>query len=731
MSFVNPILFALGVAFVALPIVLHFLRRRRPPVLWGAMRFLQEAYRRRRRRMTLEQLLLLLCRCALVLLIALLIGRPMFGGASDAAGSREVFLVIDDSIASSRADDDGTALDALKARAAEFLDGLDASAGDRAALITLAGPAEAVVVPPSGDLASVRRLLMGLEPRGSAADLPGAFAIVGRAGADAEPAGRSVVVLSELRRGSISTGTPLPPVPASIERVVFAEPAASASANIAVMGVESLRSVVVGAGRVGGQASVSLARSGVPELPAATVSVELWASGGGRLAQSAIGFEAGQATATGLVWFELPESDDGRAVVLEARLATGDDTLEADNISRRPVDRRRSIEVGLIARQSATTASGGAALERFDASDWVRLALAPRPGSQDIRVVDVRPAGVDGPRLAPLDAAIVLSPDALDARAWSALRGFVDDGGLVVVTPPAGTDVQLWTDAFLSAFELGWSLDRDVTLAQGDSIAADALDSGSGLLGMLAGEFESLATGVGVSRTVGVDPSTSAARVEVRTQQGTALIVSGVPETGGTTGRGLVVYVASALVPSWTDLPTRPLMVPTMQELIRQGVGRARGDASAVAGRVAESALVARDGSGGMVDAAGVPAALPVRDAGVYRWAGVGGSSSVLSVNPDAAGSQLDTTDRGQLEAWLTASTGEGRLAWLDDAGGVRQAGSGGEPVRAGRVVLWLAALALGLAVVETLLARVASRGSSVADLAGSAAGRAAGSAAA
>ena len=100
MSLLNPILGALAFAFVALPIILHFLKRKRKPIQWGAMRFLIEAYRRKRRRMTLEQLLLLLTRCALVLLFALVVGRPIFGSSSKRSGPTELYIVLDDSVAS-------------------------------------------------------------------------------------------------------------------------------------------------------------------------------------------------------------------------------------------------------------------------------------------------------------------------------------------------------------------------------------------------------------------------------------------------------------------------------------------------------------------------------------------------------------------------------------------------------------------------------------------------------
>jgi hypothetical protein len=717
-SFANPILFALGFAFVALPIVLHFLRRRRPPVMWGAMRFLVEAYRRRRRRMTLEQLLLLLCRCALVIVVALLIGRPILGADSDDTGPREVLLVIDNSIASARSAEGGSALDVLKDRASELLAGLDSASGDRAALISLAGPAEAVVFPASGDIGAVQRRLMSLEPRDSAADLAGAFAIIGSSGADAEPAGRSVVVLSELRLGSTTLDAALPPLPASVERLVASEPSEEASANVAIAEVRSLRSVVIGAGRVGGQASVRLERSGDAELPAAEVGVELWAAGGGRLGEGRVMFDAGQQSATGLVWFDAPASDAAGPLLLEARLtgAQRADTLTADDRARTPIDRRRTIEVGVIARRSLVGRTG---LDRLDAADWVRLALSPESESSEIRTVDIVPSGVDGPRLSTLDAAVLLEPALMTPRAWQDLRAFVDAGGLLVVTPSGGEDVQLWTDGFLEAMDLGWSLERAVT-ERDDTLATELAESDSGgLLQMLAGEFEALATGVGVSRLLRIDPAGSP--VEVRTAEGDPFVVVGAPTTGST-GRGLVVFMAAPPTPAWTDLPATPLMVPMFQEIVRQGVGRAAGSVTTVAGRLGlgDTALIPLSETGEPV---GDASAGPIRDAGVFRVAEASSrKGGLIAVNPDIAGSRLDPVDRTRLAAWLAASAGgEEQLAWLDEAGVVKAAAGDRGESDPGRLALVLATLAAALAVVETLLARVASRGTGDAALAGGA----------
>ena len=78
-TLLHPGLFALGIACVSIPIILHLLKRKRRPIPWGAMRFLEQAYRKRRRILTIEQLILLVLRCVLLALIAMGVGSLMLG----------------------------------------------------------------------------------------------------------------------------------------------------------------------------------------------------------------------------------------------------------------------------------------------------------------------------------------------------------------------------------------------------------------------------------------------------------------------------------------------------------------------------------------------------------------------------------------------------------------------------------------------------------------------------
>lgn len=78
MTFAHPALAWAALGAVALPIVIHFLfRRRRVPLDWAAMDLLREAVRRTNRRTKFEQWMLLALRTLAVLAVGLAIAVPI------------------------------------------------------------------------------------------------------------------------------------------------------------------------------------------------------------------------------------------------------------------------------------------------------------------------------------------------------------------------------------------------------------------------------------------------------------------------------------------------------------------------------------------------------------------------------------------------------------------------------------------------------------------------------
>lgn len=714
MNLLNPILGLFAFAFVALPIILHFLKRKRKPVEWGAMRFLIEAYRRRRKRMTLEQLLLLLTRCALVLLFALAIGRPLLGSGPLSSGPTELYIVLDDSIASAVRDDGSAeAFESLRSQAVALLDTLSPESGDRAGLVLMSGPARAVIAPASSDLGAVRRAIERAERTDAAGDLHGALgALESALTTDEEnPASVTIALLSTLRAGAIDPERPLPrlDVQERTVKLIAGAPTDAALSNIAIAEIEPVRSVVLGESQRDGQSLIRLERSGAGLGEAERAMVSLSALGSSATSQAEAEFEPGQATTEVMLGFVLPATENAATPVLSATL--GNDANLADNAALLPIDRRGVLRVGVIASRPLV---GQVGLDRFTPADWVRLALSPGEASGELRLIDTTPSSLDAPRLATLDAAFLLEPDAVAAESWILLRRFVERGGLLVVMPPAKDSVQLWTDAMTESLSLDWQIAREPVNADAPlRIDTSSRPPSDRLLAMIAGELEQLSASVAFQTTLPILPAEGDDSALLTLEDGSVLLASAHPTTAsGRVLPGLVVYLASPPSLAWTDLPTRPLMVPLMQELVRQGVGLASGRPVRTAGMTGDlpgrATLV--------LSTEGEPIELPVRNAGRYELVDdAGESAGVLAVNADVRGSRIDAVPAAVLEAWLAASVGDvDRLSWLDAEGNTsaselaEQAGTkrtGADPW-----IVWLIAGALALAVAETLLARWSAR---------------------
>ena len=92
--FTAPVLAGIGAACIAIPVAIHLLsRHRRTRAPWGAMRFLQLAYKKQKNKLRLERWLLLLARCLIVLVAGLALAGPLLpdgafglGGDTSAAG---------------------------------------------------------------------------------------------------------------------------------------------------------------------------------------------------------------------------------------------------------------------------------------------------------------------------------------------------------------------------------------------------------------------------------------------------------------------------------------------------------------------------------------------------------------------------------------------------------------------------------------------------------------------
>ena len=165
--FLAPICLAAAAA-VLIPLALHLLRLRRPPVLpFSAIQFLRQADVRTRRARRLENLLLLLLRSLIILLLVLAFAMPVFDYAGTFGGDRRTLVLIFDAGAGMRMAGDEEN-EALFAKAREW--GLDLlntlERGDRAAILKTGSPEKSAwkIFPPASDHDRARERLTTMEP---------------------------------------------------------------------------------------------------------------------------------------------------------------------------------------------------------------------------------------------------------------------------------------------------------------------------------------------------------------------------------------------------------------------------------------------------------------------------------------------------------------------------------------------------------------------------------------
>jgi hypothetical protein len=751
-----------GLAAIAVPIIIHLLlRRRKKPMEWGAMRFVLEAYKKTRRRTNLERWLLLACRCLLIAALGVGLARPLVSGRSgEGRGGRTVWFVLDDGLIGQTTEEGKTDL----ARAVERCEGVLAtlSSGDRVGVVLAGVPARALVTPPSGNLAGVRSTLEGLTATDTPSDWAGALGVLGeaivndRGGRGEGAVNEDIVVIAQgARAGTGRVGEPLSRLPAGV-RVVLAEPTVKAPVNVAVAGVRALRPVLITGGE-GSEAAqtvtVTLKRfgEGVEKADSTRVGVRL-AGQEGAVSSAVVQWSAGQREGIATVVVDSPRGapgggigGTGGAAVVIAEIDGGGDAVAGDNVWRLPVVSRDALRVGVLADAAArgSSVSGGTA-DRFRPGQWAGFALRPSE-SAAVDIVEIEPGAIDAARLAGLDAVIVLSPEAVPTTAgasngWTRLKSFVDQGGLLIVTPAFEAASQTWPDAMAGGLGVSLSIGRAPKEYPADapgrlSGAAPAELGAADVLATLRGELDVLARPVGVSKILAPLESTASAegredvKVLVRTADGAPFITMVTRRTEGPAARaaatpGAVVYVASALDLRWTDLPAKPLMVPLMQELVRQGVGRARpvfvstaGSKAAVPGGATVLKPVEKT-EGTLAVESGGRTADPVRTAGAWRAVDAQGTDrGVVAVNAPIDG---DTTpvSRERMASWLASCLPEKgdsektpEVEWAGDAvwkRGLSAVGDGSSESRVGMGSLALIA-ALAFALCEVVLARMAS----------------------
>ncbi|MSR29485.1 MAG: hypothetical protein EXS03_07935 [Phycisphaerales bacterium] len=715
MIIASPTIALAGVLAVALPITIHlFFRRRQRPVEWAAMELLREAIKRTSQRQRLQRLALLALRCLIVAATGLAVAGPLFQSDERAsmpggATQHELVIVLDDGVAQQATIDDTESFETSQTLALEAIDSL--KPGDSVGIVLAAG-ARPLVWPPSTDLRAARVAVSGLTAAHEPSMIPAALATV-------MTPDRSPCIISAFRRGTFADGGTLVSV-ASKATITLSSPETSDAPNVQLTSLEAVargpntsRDLV--------PMRITLRREG-GQLPPTTTLLET--SAGDSRTTSRVEWSLGQSEAATEIFVQVSRSQTADLPVRAS--ITERDAQQADNARFAVVMGTPVIRVCVIDREQSLAASLGSV-----ASTWIDRALRPTD-TVGIEIESIDPATVDAARLVKFDASIITRPDLLDARAWEVVARAVDGGLVVIVVPWSEASNSTWSDGMVGAFNLGWTIAREARSAD-TAIGIALTKQPPRHLSQIAAELPELTQPVLVERWFAVTIPAGRGQPVLSLEDGSPFIVEATLEQA----RGSLLFVASAIDLEWTNLPAKPLMVPLLQELVRQAVASvARGGEIGVGAQQiqhppkhAESIVIAL--ADARVDVNEVRSvsldptgtlAHPIMMAGVYEArdaAGHGVGWVVANISVDAA--SIQTTPHDDLAAHFPGSSVTITTGSLANSATVadRSVSSGPQipiaPALDGQSLATAAFIVvIALLVGEALVARLASTGSSV-----------------
>jgi hypothetical protein len=515
MSFLTP-LYLFGAALIALPIVLHLLRRDvAPPVPFTAVSLLRKSPVDRSRRHRLRDLLLLAARVIALLLLAGSFARPFVAGAPSTG--RTTIVAIDRSFSMAAP----ARFERARALAREAIDG---ARSGRVGVIAFDDRADVVAAPgtPADARAALDTIAPGYGATRFAAALDKAAEVLADAGGESR-----IVIVSDLQRSGFDEGGAV--LPEGIDLQV--RDAGAATTNLSVTNATIDRKQVVATVRNFGNVARTTDVHAVADGRTLTARRVTIPAGDG----ADVAFDTG--------------SETGRLTV-----AIGDsDGYLADN-ERVAIAESRALPKILIvgggpvqtagfyfSRALQAEAEEGADFDVHTITGGAFTALTPS---------QVRDQSVIA----------ILSTHGLDRRVGETLRAFLDGGGGLFVA--AGQDM----DPSVLSTLLGWQ----PPLAPRDARNAGVL-AATDLRHPVLRPFDAVAANFGqvvFDRVWDIDAG-SAWRVVARYTGGAPALAERIPDGPPRVTAGRVLLFTSDVDRRWNDFPLNPAFVPFSQEVVR------------------------------------------------------------------------------------------------------------------------------------------------------------------
>jgi len=208
----------------------------------------------------------------------------------------------------------------------------------------------------------------------------------------------------------------------------------------------------------------------------------------------------------------------------------------------------------------------GSGLQGVNQSRWLEFAL--NPGELDLmEVLVMDPMAIMASDLEDLDVLVVVRPDLLQDTGIELVDSFKEQDGIILLFPPADSEIHHWTTMLQEKLDLPWQWKKEAR-THVEPMELREAEASRQYLAPIAGDLPVLLESIRVQKSLEL-VSSPGTDVLLTLEDGSPLLVVSNPvEHGG----GTIIHATTPMDPGWTDLPTKPLMVPLFQELIRSSI---------------------------------------------------------------------------------------------------------------------------------------------------------------
>lgn len=639
MSFLTP-LFLLGLAGLAVPIVIHLIQRERKNVVrFPSLMFLQRIPYQSVRRRRIRNWPLLLLRLAALALIVAAFARPFLRrqalAAAAAGGAREVIVLIDRSYSMGYGDRWTRVVDAAR----RTVDALGPS--DRATIIFFASGAE-VALRSAVDRGRLDAAVVSAVPGPAATRFGPALKLAGSIAAESPLPRREVVIISDFQRSAWvgAEGVRLPDGVA-VKTVVVGD---AEIANVSVTPVSLQRAPFAGQERV--TITGGAANHGARTISNLEIALEL----DGRTVQTErVSLEPNGTASVSFTAFT-PSPGGTRGTV-----RIGGDALAADNAFNFVVAPRQPLGV-VVAEPPRSDREASLYLSRALALGEDPAFAAAVKSIEGLTTEDLQRAAV-----------VILNDAPVAAPAAERLGGFVARGGGLLVVAAARAS---WPSSGTAAADIlpgtpGQTVDR----SQGTPARLGVLDYGHSIFEPFRAARSGDFTAARFYRYRSVVPA-AGAQVLARFDDGAPALLE------RRVGSGRALLWMSSLDLQWNDLPLKSVFLPFVHRMAADLAAYRESPPWRTVGEVLEPArpapvpgqpraaaprtVLTPGGTSLSLDGEG-PDVIELQEPGFYEirtGSRTAAAPLVVASNPDLAESDLSVMDPQDLVAGATGRAG-------------------------------------------------------------------------